>query len=202
MYALWVTSFQRWKTCWRRIERLWLKLAGGFLLGLYPLLVYLGLKFFDPRWVSLGMIAIVGLRLLSRQLPAKTTLALAGALCLATGLTLVTGSDFGLLLYPVLVNAVLFTLFLSSWLYPPSIIETIARTQEPGLTPEGVAYTRKLTLVWVIFFAINGGIAALTISLGHAYWTLYNGFIAYLLMGTLFLGELAVRKRPKVRSHA
>ena len=47
------------------------------------------------------------------------------------------------------------------------------------------------------FFVFNGSIALITVFCEDAVWALYNGFIAYLLMGTLFLGEWLIRRRVK-----
>jgi acyl-coenzyme A synthetase/AMP-(fatty) acid ligase/3-hydroxymyristoyl/3-hydroxydecanoyl-(acyl carrier protein) dehydratase len=58
------------------------------------------------------------------------------------------------------------------------------------------AYCRKVTLVWCLFFVINGGIAVFTVFFASdALWSLYNGGISYIVMGILFGGELMVRKR-------
>ncbi|MDR2758572.1 MAG: AMP-binding protein [Spirochaetaceae bacterium] len=58
------------------------------------------------------------------------------------------------------------------------------------------AYCRKVTLVWCLFFIINGGIAAATVFFASdALWSLYNGGISYIFIGILFGGELMVRKR-------
>jgi uncharacterized membrane protein len=103
---------------------------------------------------------------------------------------------FGLKLYPVAVNAVLFTAFFKSLLRGPSAIEKLARLRRPNLGPEGVAYTRKVTQIWCAFFVFNG-----LLSLGLALWAsteswaLYTGGVAYALMGLLFLGEWAVRPK-------
>jgi uncharacterized membrane protein len=101
-------------------------------------------------------------------------------------------------LYPVLVSAVLLVLFATSLRHPPSAIERLARLREPQLPPEAVAYTRRVTQVWCGFFVLNGGIALLTAVCGSdATWALYNGLIAYLLMGALFAGEWLVRPRHR-----
>jgi uncharacterized membrane protein len=101
-------------------------------------------------------------------------------------------------LYPVLVNAGMLELFAWSLHSPPSLVERLARLQHPDLPPEGVRYTKRVTLVWCLFFIINGGIALITALWGSmAVWTLYNGLIAYLLMGILFAGEYIVRKRTQ-----
>ncbi len=173
----------------------------GALVALYPLAIYFGLNYLDPRWLALAVLVVVGFRLIGGQIPRAMALGFAAALLTACGLTLITGAELGLLLYPVLVNLTLLVLFALSLRHPPSIIETLARLREPDLPPQGVVYTRKVTLVWAIFFAVNGTIAAATIVLGKTWWTLYNGLIAYLLMGLLFAVEWLVRQRVMRRAH-
>ena len=61
------------------------KVAGVALLLLYPLLIFFGLQFVDPRWIALAMIALIGLRLLGKQMPIHMRIAMAIALLLAAG---------------------------------------------------------------------------------------------------------------------
>ncbi|AOY01461.1 hypothetical protein [Jeongeupia sp. USM3] len=107
---------------------------------------------------------------------------------------LVSRSALPLTFYPVLVNAVLFAVFAASLVRPPPVIERLARLTTPDLPPEGVAYTRRVTRVWAGFFVLNGGIALWTTTQPHATWALYNGLIAYVLIGTLGAGEYLVRR--------
>jgi len=105
-------------------------------------------------------------------------------------------------LYPVLINMIMLVLFGYSLIFPPAIIERIARIREPDLPPRAIVYTRRVTQVWCGFFAINGGIALLTVLwCSPKIWALYNGVISYLLMGLLFGGEYLVRLRFKRRYH-
>ena len=62
----------------------------------------------------------------------------------------------------MLVNASLLVLFAASLLHPPSLIERLARLQQPDLPAAAVAYTRRVTQVWCGFFVLNGSIAAYT----------------------------------------
>ncbi|MBM3117135.1 hypothetical protein [Jeongeupia naejangsanensis] len=107
---------------------------------------------------------------------------------------LVSRSSLPLTYYPVLVNAVLFAVFSASLVRPPPIIERLARLTTPALPPEGVAYTRRVTQVWAVFFVLNGGIALWTTTQPQSVWALYNGLIAYVLIGTLGACEYLVRR--------
>ena len=103
-------------------------------------------------------------------------------------------------LYPALVNAAMLLLFGLSLRFPPTAVERLARLQEPDLPPEAVAYTRRVTQMWCGFFILNGGIAVITaLWSSERVWALYNGLIAYVLMGALFAGEWLVRQRVKAR---
>ncbi len=103
-------------------------------------------------------------------------------------------------LYPVLVNAALLGVFTYSLIFPPSMVERFARLREPDLPPQGVSYTRRVTQVWCVFLPLNGAIALVTaLWASPATWTLYNGFVAYLMMGVLFAGEYGIRCNFKRR---
>lgn len=176
-------------------DRTTVQLASGALFLLYPVAVFIGLHYLDPRWVALVLVAIAGFRLLGGRRAGFAPLALAAAVLGATAVTFVSGSAYGLLLYPVMVNALLLVIFAASLVRPPSVIETLARLTEPDLPQEAIRYTRRVTLVWVAFFAVNGSIALATVYLDRHWWVLYNGLIAYVLMGLLFAAEWLVRKR-------
>ncbi len=75
------------------------------------------------------------------------------------------------------------------------MIERFARLEESVLSLDAMRYTRRLTLVWCVFFICNGVVATYTALFAtREAWTLYNGFIAYGLMGALFFGESLVRR--------
>lgn len=164
----------------------------------YPFAVALGLGRVEPRWFAFALVSLALLRaLVSRQ--ALWWAAAAGAAVLAA-FSLAGQGWLPLKLYPVLVNAVLLLVFgVSLWRGPP-VIERLARLAEPMLPPEGVAYTRRVTQAWCLFFALNGAAATATaLWLSTDGWALYNGFIAYLLIGAMFAGEWLLRRRLKAR---
>lgn len=166
----------------------------------YPLLVYLGLGHFEPRWFAVMLLGLGLLRLLVRPSPATRGLVVAALLFAA--LVWFSNAWLSLKLYPVAVSALFAVLFGASLLYPPTIIERIARLREPDLPPQGVAYTRTVTKVWLAFFLVNGAVALATaLWASDAVWTLYNGLIAYCLMGLLGGAEWLVRRRVR-RSYA
>ena len=162
----------------------------------YPLAVYFGVQRHGPQALAGLLLAMALLRALHARNRQWLAIA-AGAIVLASAAWL---SDDGLplKLYPALVNAVLLLVFAASLRAPPSIIERIARLREPDLSPAGVAYTRRVTQVWCGFFLVNGAIALATaLWASDRTWALYNGLIAYVLIGALFAGEWLVRQRVK-----
>ncbi|WP_375591915.1 hypothetical protein [Chitiniphilus eburneus] len=115
-------------------------------------------------------------------------------------LTLLTRAEWPLRVYPVLNNTAWLALFAWSLHHPPTLIERIARLSEPDLSPAGVAYTRRVTQAWCGFFVVNGLIALATgLWADSRTWALYNGGIAYALMGAMFGGEWLVRRRVRAR---
>ncbi|WP_265660492.1 hypothetical protein [Stutzerimonas stutzeri] len=165
----------------------------------YPFAVYFGIEHLSPRLFAALLGALWLARLLSSARAAsRGTAAVALLFCLALALL---DDDVLLRWYPVLINAAMLALFAGSLFVGMPVIERLARLQEPDLAEAGVRYTRQVTKVWVGFFVINGTIAAaLTLWAPLAWWTLYNGLIAYLLMGLLFAGEWLVRQRVRGRT--
>ncbi|NRF46591.1 hypothetical protein HRF68_02885 [Pseudomonas stutzeri] len=165
----------------------------------YPFAVYFGIEHLSPRVFAALLGALWLARLLSSARAAsRGTAAVALLFCLALALL---DDDVLLRWYPVLINAAMLALFAGSLFVGMPVIERLARLQEPDLAEAGVRYTRQVTKVWVGFFVINGTIAtALTLWAPLAWWTLYNGLIAYLLMGLLFAGEWLVRQRVRGRT--
>lgn len=169
---------------------------------LYPLAIWLGQGRIEPRLLA-GLLILAALtRLHTLKVSGAGYGWLGGTLMLAAA-ALWTNAALPLKLYPVLVNAAMLAIFGYSLIYPPSIAERFARIREPDLSPQAVRYTRRVTQVWCAFFIANGAVALGTALWGSpAVWTLYNGFLAYLLMGLLFAGEFCVRWRFKARYDA
>lgn len=90
--------------------------------------------------------------------------------------------------------------FAHSLLWPPTIVEQIARFREPDLPVEVNSYLRKVTIAWLTFFIINAAISAATAASGSLrLWTLYNGLISYMAMGVMFAAEFLVRQLVRRR---
>jgi uncharacterized membrane protein len=171
------------------------------LFALYPILIFAGLQFFDARTV--GACVLVALVLRYRRNAARLVSGLSAWQWLALLLPPLLGaavvavnSETLLRLYPASISASMLILFGTTLLRPPTMVERFARLRNPELSPAGVRYTRRVTEAWCLFFALNGALAVYTaLYASREAWALYNGFIAYILMGTLFAGERAVRRR-------
>ncbi|KMV29745.1 COG4648 family protein [Photobacterium swingsii] len=164
----------------------------------YPLAVYYGLS----QWglgVVAGLLAFLFLlRIIAGNQTRLRELKYVAWLSGATGIVLtLLGTVFQqegwFTFYPVVVNTLMFGLFSMSLWQKETLVERLARLQEPNLPASGVRYTRKVTKVWCAFFVINGSIALYTCFQPLAVWTLYNGLISYLAAGTLFIVEFIVR---------
>jgi len=170
----------------------------GLLTLLYPFAVYMGTRYAEPWQIATAMCALLLLRLIVSDSGQQWNRLLFMAGIIYCGFAIWSNNQISLLYYPALVNAVMLLLFSWSLYAPPSAIERIARLQHPDLPPEGVIYTRRVTQVWCGFFILNGGIALATaIWASFELWSLYNGFIAYLLMALLFGCEYLVRLKTQ-----
>lgn len=166
----------------------------------YPLAVYGGLTRWTPRTVALGLLVLLAPSLVSRlrRLDRGAVRSVA-AVPLLTAALLGTAAALNaagfVLAIPVVVNGALLASFAVTLRGPTPMIERFARLQEPDLRPEEVRWCRVWTRIWCGFFAINGGTAlALALWAPLSWWTLYNGLVAYGLIGTLFAVEYVMRK--------
>lgn len=168
----------------------------GLVSVLYPLAIYFSLGNIEPRWIALILLSVALLRALTS--PEKFWRYAAGAALLLALLSMYLNHATPLKLYPVVMSATLLSVFAISLWHPPSVIERLARLQDPNLPEQAIPYTRKVTMVWCFFFLVNGAIALFTaLYASDKIWALYNGLISYGLMGMLFAGEWLVRPKHK-----
>jgi uncharacterized membrane protein len=174
----------------------WTALAGGIALA-YPFVVWFGLSSLPPSaFVLLALVCVaarmIGIRRLSRSSVELVAFALAGAGLVAL---LMIAPSLAARTYPVAISLALAAVFTISLHFPPTIVERIARLSEPDLPPAGIAYTRRVTQVWVAFLLINAVISLWTAVYGSlAQWTLWNGLLSYIAMGCLFAIEFLIRR--------
>ena len=189
--------------------------------ALYPILVFTLLVVFkvETKILSLCIVALAAAFFLSATGSKKTSNKksaldwkplLSSVLFLAAGLfCFITGKEFFIKLYSVVINATLLLVFGSTLFLKPNIIfrfATLADKSIAGSSYENQVklYCRNVTIVWCCFFILNGTASALTTFAEQLFglsaedarrvWALYNGGISYALMGTLFLVEYIIRK--------
>lgn len=161
---------------------------------LYPFLVGWGLSQGHFLWVSVLLITLGVVRLFSQGNALLLPLTWFAILC--GTLSVLLKDHAWLKMYPVFMSVGAGIIFASTLFRPPSMIERFARLVEPDLPESGILWTRKVTMVWCGFFVVNAAIALYTVVFAPMkIWVIYNGFISYVLMGILFLGEFVLRKR-------
>ncbi|MDR1587410.1 MAG: AMP-binding protein [Treponema sp.] len=183
------------------------------LTAVYPVLVFcflvilkIPVRYFSVFVVFAAFVFFLGATSKKKSLSRVLSLILLGGTALAC---FVSNSAVFLKLYPVLMNAVMLGVFGFTLFSPPPMIFRFAVLQDKSIRGslaekriEG--YCRKVTIVWCAFFIVNGGAALFTVLSGSdLLWSVYNGGVSYILMGTLFAGEFIVRrisdrKMPKV----
>ncbi|HBS23098.1 MULTISPECIES: hypothetical protein [Thalassospira] len=167
----------------------------------YPVLVYFGLSVFSPQFILIGLLIVVLLRAVTFAVQKRY--GPAGLAVLVAGIVAAGGLASELLairFYPVIVSLTMGAVFTVTLFTDRPMVERLARLRMPDLDDYSIAYTRKLTKVWIGFFAVNAMIATWTaLYASMEIWTLYNGFLSYLLIGILFIGEWPVRRILRAR---
>lgn len=176
-------------------------------LVLYPLLLYISQSRLGVQWMAIGVISVCLVRLAvscvgPRSIdawavfgPRELLVICCGAIVLAL-VSMWRSSSSAMLYYPVLVNGVMLIVFGGSLFSPPTVVERIARRLHKDLPDEAIPYLRRVTAAWSVFFISNGAIGLYTATnSSFETWALYNGFIAYILIGAMFAGEFLIRIR-------
>jgi uncharacterized membrane protein len=184
-------------------ERRWGKIVVQALLKLaYPALILCAWRWDAPRVVGCMLFAILWLQrwagsgTLAASLRRLTAIdwAVVGMLSCASAAIVATDSELLLRFYPSLVNLGLLIAFGATLVRGPSMIEKFARLGNPDLPPGAVRYTRRVTQVWCGFFVLNGAFSVYTaLYWSRASWSLFNGAIAYGLIGMLLVAEVIWR---------
>ena len=185
------------------------KVLTALVTALWPLIIFAAVMADVWRYVLPVLAGVMGLKLIT-TLKARAAgplvrvglvlAALALGLCL---LSLAFSAIGFMFYYPVAVNLIMLAVFASSLRGEQSIVERLARLQDPELSPRGVRYTRNVTKAWCVFFVLNGAIAAVTAIIGDLkLWTWWNGLLSYGAMGLMFGGEYLLRCRLKAQERA
>ena len=167
-------------------------------LVIYPLYVWWAVSHLHPAIALLPLAALALVKSFSRGSNKASRWFFAGTCTLLIVAALFGQAERAMLYYPVWMNVGMLLLFAASLWFPPTSVERFARMMEGELDQHAIGYTRKVTQVWCVFFIFNGAMAAFTAWYGDwDLWLLYNGAIAYGLMGLLMLVEWQVRRVVK-----
>lgn len=169
----------------------------------YPVGVHLLFRFEHERLAAAALFAFA-LVLLGRALVAArraaqaSTLRDLGVALVLAGLAVAAWFERSraLLLYPLVVSLGLFLAFALSLFRERTLIESLARLQDPNLGDAEVQHCRQATRVWSVFFLCNACAAgALSFFAPLWVWTLYTGFVSYVFAASIGVAELVIRVR-------
>ena len=169
----------------------------------YPLVILCAWHWDAPRYAGCMLFALLWLQRwagtgafassLRRLTPVDWCVA--AVLNVASVAMVWTNSELLLRLYPSLVNLGLLVAFSATLVDGPSMVEKFARLHNPEPTPQIVRYTRRITQLWCVFFTLNSAFSVYTaLCWRREAWSLYNGALAYVLIGVLLLAEIAWRR--------
>ncbi|WP_321963140.1 hypothetical protein [Paraburkholderia sp. J7] len=169
----------------------------------YPVVILCAWRWDSPRFVGLLLLVLLWMQRVAGTGALAATLrkltpvdwAVAVTLNVASVAIVITNSERLMRLYPSLVNLGLLVAFGATLVKGPSMIEKFARLTYADPPAHIVRYTRRVTQLWCGFFAVNSVFSAWTALAWPARaWSLYNGAIAYGIIGALLAGEFAWRK--------
>ncbi len=169
------------------------------MLLMYPPLAHWSIHQDKPEYA----VYLLGLLCILPALPAiyrNRRISLGGGAAILLGLTLLLFPGWQginlMQLTPVVINALLGALFANSLLLQRvPLITRLASIMRGGVMPIlVVAYTRKLTFVWALFFFLLAATSLLlAIFAPLETWSLFANLLSYLLIVCLFLGEYFFR---------
>lgn len=169
----------------------------------YPVVILCAWRWDSPRFVGLLLLALLllqrvaGTGALAASLRKLTPVdwAVAVTLNVASVAIVLTNSELIMRLYPSLVNLGLLVAFGATLIKGPSMVEKFARRHYAEPPAHVVRYTRRVTQLWCVFFAVNAMFSAWTaLAWSTRHWSLYNGAIVYGIIGALLVGEFVWRK--------
>lgn len=106
-----------------------------------------------------------------------------------------TEHPVALRLVPSLTSLWLMWVFGSTLRKGPSMVQQFASAMHDGFPEFLHPYCRSVTWVWCIFFAANAATGAvLAVAASPEVWAFYTGFLAYVLVALLAVGEYLFHK--------
>ena len=167
------------------------KIFLGIFVIAYPFIVFYALQQnVAVKFIGFILLAAVAFSFIRNK--NKYMLVLGLTLCF---FVIVSNQEIFLRLYPVLMNSCVCAIFALSLRKTPIITQFAQKMQHKPLDKHQLIYTKQATKAWAIFMLCNTVISLITVFLSTEIWTIYNGFISYVLIGIMMLCEYVVRKR-------
>lgn len=169
------------------------------LVAAYPFLLVAGLDHASARTIGL---LLLGAAVVAAMFAGGSVARLAPLLVKRFGLLVVltvaaaaTDNPATLKLLPSLTSLWLLATFAASLRGELSIVEQFASAMHDGFPDFLLPYCRRVTIAWCGFFAANAAAGtALAFFGSDEAWALYTGFLAYVLIGALAIGEYVFHK--------
>jgi uncharacterized membrane protein len=186
-------------------------------LVLYPVLVFLAMVVFHLpiRYLSIIVILFAATYIFinARNFHGKNRalIFLCPIILFLLGITcLLVDAPILLNVYPAIADLVYLLIFGVSFFAPPPIVYQFASTLDKSINkrmpkPALDKWCVNMTVIWCVFFVIDGIIALITVHIGKAafdsgsrarirtaeiIWGVYNGGISYAAMGVIFISQL------------
>jgi uncharacterized membrane protein len=174
----------------------------------FPFSVYFLIETLGVEWLGGILLCLLAVRLfpfIRRYRWAPVIFVIVGMAFLG-GLAL-TENVLILQFYPTFVNLGLLSAFGATLIYPPTMVQRFAMSAGMVVNRRSIAYTRAVTVLWCVFFALNAVVSGIiTIEGSMRTWTIYNGFLSYLIVGIIFAAEYLFRqfymRRPDFQNDA
>jgi uncharacterized membrane protein len=161
----------------------------------YTVLAHVALTRHDTRWASAGLAILAWGVLWDALSPVPAAIASAAAVALVSWLVPAL-PDLVIHASPVMINVflcVLFGLTLGRGREP--LITRFARAEHDVLPPEVERYTRRLTVLWMLFFAAMAAITvALWLAASRTAFSLFVNVINWVLLAIFLIGEYLYRR--------
>jgi uncharacterized membrane protein len=185
----------------RRMARDAIKMLVVGTLFIYPIAMYFADGYLTPTQLLAGLLFLRAIRVfLAASIKPQhhgRDVFLAGLLITAATIVLLLMPHVTLdwlRLYPMLLTLCVFCMFFGSLFTDMPLVERIARVMHSDMSPQSVAYCRRVTQAWCILLLLNASISLYTaVAASYRAWSLYNGLIVYFLFAAMFAGEYLLR---------
>ncbi|MBX2809566.1 MAG: septation protein IspZ [Cellvibrionaceae bacterium] len=161
----------------------------------YPLIIYFSINRHGPTLLAAGLWLLCALRFIAlKHYRHRNQQLLLVCISIFCALVIAANSHQLLRYYPSLMNLGMATLFLYSLRTQTPLIARMASAMGQRPPPEAKHYIRNLTALWGLLLLLNTGISAYTACCTRlSFWSFYNGFAAYALIGLIIVGEWLYR---------